>query len=175
MNFILMDLKRLTVDQLLTGLRRQFACVIALLMLLAYALLFTGGQAHDNSFSAWNLHVQYEIKSIGIRPERIEYVVVSDGRYDKQTIQGADGEDTTFTRIYRSAGLDTTVAFKTKHGQTVWIGKDRKVRFALKPLLMSDVHLLEKHAGSDSSQTIGSLEELQAAIAKLKANKGTGI
>ncbi|MDD4440358.1 MAG: hypothetical protein PHX41_00545 [Kiritimatiellae bacterium] len=175
MSSILTELKTMTGGQLLTGMRKPLACVVALLMLVAYALLFTGGQAHDNSFSAWNLHVQYEIKSIGIRPERIEYVVVSDGRYDKQTIQGADDEETTFTRIYRSAGLDTTVAFKTKHGQTVWIGKDRKVRFAPTPLLMSDVHLLEKHSGSDSSQTIGSLEELEAAIAKLKANKETGI
>lgn len=34
MNFILTDLKPLTVDQLLTGLRRQFACSVALFMLL---------------------------------------------------------------------------------------------------------------------------------------------
>jgi len=138
----------------------------------AYVLLSTGGQAHGGSFTTGNLHVEYEINAPGaIRPERIEYVVLSDGRYDEQTIHAKAGEDTSFTLVYRAGGSDTTVTFKTKPGQTVWIGKDRKARFAPKPLQMSDVHVLEKHAGSGSLQAIGSLEELQAAIAKLKGEQ----
>ena len=39
MNFILTDLKPLTVDQLLTGLRKQFACSVALFMLLTIPLV----------------------------------------------------------------------------------------------------------------------------------------
>src|SRR6266446_4077808 len=135
-------------------------------------LLFTGGQSHGAGFSVGNLHVEYMVNAPGvIRPARIEYVVLSAGRFDEQTIQAAAGTDTSFTRVYRDAGADTTVAFNTKPGQTVWIGKDRKVRVASKPLQMSDVQLLEKHAGSESLQAIASLEELQAAVAKLKAER----
>jgi len=39
MNFILTDLKPLTVDQLLTGLRKQFAYSVALFMLLSLPLV----------------------------------------------------------------------------------------------------------------------------------------
>lgn len=39
MNFILTDLKPLTVDQLLTGLRMQFACSVALFMFLTLPLI----------------------------------------------------------------------------------------------------------------------------------------
>jgi len=135
----------------------------------SYLLLFTGGHARGGSFAAGNLRVEYEISAPGaVRPERIDYVVLSDGRYDEKTIHATAGGDTSFTLVYRGAGSDTKVPFKTKPGETVWIGKDRKARFAPKPLQMGDVHLLEKHAGRESLQAIGSLEELQAAIAKRK-------
>ncbi len=137
-----------------------------------YVLLSTGGHARGGSFAAGNLHVEYEINAPGaIRPERLEYVVLSDGRYDTRTMRVTAGEDRSFTFVYRAGGSDTTVAFKTKPGQTVWIGKDRKARLAPKPLRMRDVHVLEKHAGNESLKAIGSLEELQAAIAKLKGEQ----
>ena len=97
---------------------------------------------------------------------------LSEGDYDEQTIHAEASEQTSFTLIYRAAGSDTTVAFKTNPGQTVWIGKDRvKARFATKTLQIDDDRVLEKHASDESLHAIGSLEELQTPIAKLKGEQ----
>lgn len=140
---------------------------------LGYWLLCTGEVAYGRGFSAGNMDVAYRVKEIGVlKIKRLEYVVLSDGRCEEETIHAADGQDTSFTRVYRDGGTATTVAFTTKPGQTIWIGKDRKVRVASTPLHIGEVRLLEKHGGSAVLQPVSSLEELQAVIAKLNAEPG---
>ena len=114
--------------------------------------------------------MQYEIgASGGTKPERIVYVVLSDGSPDGVSIQSEDGKDIRFAYVYRDAGRTTTVAFTNKLGQTVWIGRDRKARLVPTPLSAGDIHLLEDHGGNEVSHELSTMGELLAAIAKLKA------
>jgi len=137
---------------------------------LGYVLLCTGGVQYGAGFSAGNIDVAYTVKEVGVlKLKSLEYVVLSDGRCEEETIHAADGKDTSFTRVYRDAGTTTTVAFATKSGQTIWIGKDRKVRVASTPLNLRDVQVLAKHGGREVTQPVSSLEDLQAVIDKLKA------
>ncbi len=136
---------------------------------IVHVLLFTGGHSYNDGFVVENVEVRYMINAPGvIRPERLEYVILSDGRFEEQTIEAGDGKRTSFSRVYRDGDTVTTVAFTTKPGQTVWIGKDRKARLASVPLRMKDVWLLKQHRG-DKAIRVSSLEELHAVLAKLKA------
>jgi|SRR6516162_8628846 hypothetical protein len=138
-----------------------------------YLLLFADQPSHGAGFSAGNLHVEYMACAPGlIRHDRIKYVVLSDGFCPEGSTQEDDAKHTRFHRLYRRADQDTTIVFETKPGQTVWIGKDRKPHFARRPLQLSEVYLLKKYAGSEMLRAIGSVEDLQAALDKLKeANK----
>ena len=137
---------------------------------LGYGLLCTGGVQYGAGFSAENIDVAYTVKEVGVlKFKSLEYVVLSDGRCEEETIHAADGKDTSFTRVYRDAGTTTTVTFAAKSGQTIWIGKDRKVRVASTPLNIRDVQVLAKHGGREMAQPVSSLEDLQAVIEKLKA------
>jgi hypothetical protein len=133
-------------------------------------LLFTGGHGYGATFFAGQLHVQYWIEAPGvIRPERLAYAVVSVGRPDEQEVDAAYGRPTKFTRIYYDAGKTNRVAFSTRPGQAVWIGRDRAVRVVPRSLRIREVQLIEQRAGSEAVQAVSSLEQLEEVLAKLKA------
>ena len=152
----------------------SFLAAGALVAVLAYALLpvglSTGGHSHGASFSFGSINVRYEINAPAtLRSERLEYVILSEGEPQSESVHNSNGIPVTITRVYVDAGKTNRISFSTKPGQTVWIGKDRSVHIASAPLQLSDVKLIEQHSGEGVQQTVSSLEDLRKALVALRA------
>jgi hypothetical protein len=148
------------------------ALIAALASLLIYFGWFTGGQSHSAQFSFGGVNVEYEVNAPGrLRPDRLEYVILSEGDCQAETIHFSNGVPSTITRVCLDEGKTNRVSFSTKPGQTVWISKDRSVHIASVPIQLNEIKFMEQHSGEDLKQNVSSLENLKATLARMGAKR----
>ncbi len=124
-----------------------------------------GGKASRGTFGFGGLWIQYEIRTGGLRSDRLDYVIV---RHDLPEIPKPD-KPSDMDRLFLTG--KALRAVQPDPGQTVWIDREGHVTPLGQALSLADVKRLRR-AGLANIPPITTPEEFLAALAKLKAGSG---
>jgi len=163
--------------------------------------LICGGDSASGSFGFGGLRINYRVRSGGVLPERLAYVVISEvfpicsgyeqatnkctfvfGDPNSITVRPEDGESLWTDdqgrvrplRLEDIAKLENSVTFRPKRRETIWIDEQRHVTSLGRALRLEDIETL-RNASSRETPKISSPEQFLAIVTRLRAmNKYTG-
>ena len=145
-------------------MRNSLAIVIMAVIatFLALIVLLTGGSSGGGSFETGNFYFDYSASQKGAFPERLDYLIISDGSPVASKLSFTNGAWQCSYQYLDGA----VVGFPFKRGQTFWIGRDRKPVVVPSSISIEELRRL-RSLGREIQLRASSFEELQGSISRL--------